>query len=62
VGLDERLLDGVLGIAVGRDDVRGSNGDVLVSPDQFLEGHDFACLRAFDELGVFQWTALHGQP
>src|SRR5258706_3091012 len=59
VRLDEGVLDGVFGIAVGRDDMRRSDGDVLVSADQFLVGHDLARSGAFDQFGIFQWTALH---
>jgi hypothetical protein len=42
--------------------MRRSDGDVLVSANQFLVGHDLARLRALDQFNVFQWTALHGQP
>ena len=59
VGLDERVLDGVLGVAVGRDEMRRPDGDVLVASDQLLVGHDLAIPRAVDQLGIFQWTALH---
>ena len=33
--------------------------DVLVASDQLLVGHDLAIPRADDQLGIFQWTALH---
>ena len=59
VGLDERVLDGVLGVAVGRDEVGRPDRDVLVASDQLFVGHDLAIPRADDQLGVFQWTALH---
>jgi len=62
VRLDEGLLSGVLGVPVGRDHVRGTDGHVLVAADQLLVGHDLAFAGAFDQFGVFQWTALHGQP
>ena len=59
VGLDERVLDGVLGVAVGRDEVGRPDRDVLVASDQLFVGHDLAFPRADDQLGIFQWTALH---
>ena len=62
VGLHEGFLGGIFRVAVGRDDVRGPDGHVLVPADQFLVGHDLAFARAFDQFSFFQWTALHGQP
>src|SRR5436309_4763591 len=63
IGLDERLLDGVLGITIGRDQVRRPHGGVLIPPDERLVGHDLASLRAGDQIVVVidQWTALHCQ-
>ena len=66
MGLDERLLDRVLGVAVGRDDVRRPDRHVLVAPDEPLVGHHLAFPRAVDQVGirpklVCQWTALHSQ-
>ncbi|TMC66353.1 MAG: aminotransferase class III-fold pyridoxal phosphate-dependent enzyme, partial [Chloroflexi bacterium] len=40
----------------------GAHRDVLVSTDQLLIRHDLAPAGALDQLRVFQWTALHGQP
>jgi hypothetical protein len=67
VRLDECLLDGIVGVAVGREEMRGPDRDGLVPADQLLIGHDVASPCAIDQLGVatpvvFQWTALHGQP
>ena len=68
MGLDEGLLDRILGVAVGREQVRRPDGGILVAPNERLVGHDVASPRAFDQLGVacrrivFQWTALHRQP
>src|SRR4051812_13640698 len=65
VRLDERLLGGVFGVAIGRDDPCRSDGRVLIPTDERLVRHDVASPRAFDQLGVglsvaslvFQWTA-----
>jgi hypothetical protein len=59
--LEEGLLDGVLGIGGrSRDQVGGSEGDVIVPLDQQFVRLGIPGATARRELMVFQWTALHG--
>src|SRR5919197_999214 len=62
VGLDEGLLNGILGIGgPSGDHVGGPGGKVLVGPyELFVCGH-VAMSRPFDEFLFLQWSAPHGE-
>jgi hypothetical protein len=63
IRLHERLLGRVLGVVrSARDEMRRSDGDVLVAANELLVRRHLASARALDQLGLFRWTALHGQP
>jgi hypothetical protein len=42
MGLEECLLDGIVGVGLRADEVRGPTRDVLVSADEFLVRRDVA--------------------
>ena len=51
MGLDQGLLDGILGLGgVTTCQVRGPDGYILVAADQVAIGHEVASLCAMNEL------------
>src|SRR6185437_10041097 len=58
--LDERVLNGVLGVcSVACDHVRHSESDLLVGTNELLVCARIAALRSQHELPLVVWTALH---
>ena len=52
VGLEEGILDGIVGIGLRAHEVRGSDGHVLVAADDLLVRRDVTGPGARDQFGV----------
>src|SRR4029077_12003666 len=53
IGLEEGILDGIVGIGLRADEVRGPQGDVLVAAHELLVRRDVTDAGARDQFGVF---------
>ena len=62
VGLEEGILDCIVGIGLRADEVRGPDGHVLISAHDRLVRRDVAGASAHDQFGVFDVDGPPRQP